>query len=96
MLGVRPLLGRSFTREESAADITNVVMLSYPLWQREFSSDPEIVGKRITLNETPQTVIGVLPPSFDFGSIFAPGTRVDLFVPFPLTDANDRQGNTWR
>ena len=94
MLGVQPVLGRAFTPEESVADPTNVVMLSHALWQREFASDPAIVGKSITLNNTPQTVVGVLPPSFDFGSVFAPGTRIDLFVPFPLTEANDRQGNT--
>jgi predicted permease len=94
MLGVQPILGRSFTKEESAMDVPNVVMLGYPLWQREFSSDPAIVGKSITLNELPCTVVGVLPPSFDFGSVFAPGTRIDLFVPFPLTEKNDRQGNT--
>ncbi len=94
MLGVQPELGRSFTAEECAADPTNVVMLSHALWRSEFASDPAIVGKSITLNDTPQTVVGVLPPSFDFGSVFAPGTRIDLFVPFPLTEANDRQGNT--
>jgi predicted permease len=94
MLGVQPALGRSFTADESAADATNVVMLSYSLWQREFASDPTIIGKSITLNNAPQTIIGVLPPTFDFGSIFAPGTRIDLFVPFPLTKANDQEGNT--
>ena len=94
MLGVQPVLGRSFTPEESSADVTNVVMLSYSLWQREFASDPSIVGKSITLNNSPQTVVGVLPSTFDFGSVFAPGTRIDLFIPFPLTEGNDRQGNT--
>ena len=94
LLGVQPVLGRSFTTEESATSPTTVVMLGYALWQREFASDPSIIGKSITLNETPQTVVGVLPPSFDFGSVFAPGTRIDLFIPFPLTDANDRQGYT--
>jgi len=94
MLGVQPALGRSFSADESAADATNVVMLSYALWQREFASDPAIVGRSITLNNAPQTVVGVLPPTFDFGSIFSPGTRIDLFVPFPLTEGNDRQGNT--
>ncbi|MDQ2765792.1 MAG: ABC transporter permease [Gemmatimonadota bacterium] len=94
MLGVHPALGRSFTPEESSADVTSVVMLSYSLWQREFASDPAIIGKSLTLNDSPQTVVGVLPPTFDFGSIFAPGSRIDLFIPFPLTEGNDRQGNT--
>jgi predicted permease len=94
MLGVKPELGRSFTALESAADPTNVVMLSHAIWRSEFASDPAILGKSITVNNTPQTVVGVLPPRFDFGSVFAPGTRIDLFVPFPLTEGNDRQGNT--
>jgi predicted permease len=94
MLGVKPVLGRSFTPEESAADPTNVVMMSYGLWQREFAADPSIIGKSITLNDAPRTVVGVLPATFDFGSIFAPGFHADLFVPFPLTEANDGQGNT--
>ena len=94
MLGVEPELGRSFTEQESAADPTNVVLLSHAIWRSEFASDPSIVGKSIILNNTPQTVVGVLPPTFDFGSVFAPGTRIDLFVPFPLTEGNDRHGNT--
>jgi predicted permease len=94
MLGVVPMLGRAFTPEESSGDVTNVVMLSYSLWRREFASNPSIIGTSITLNATPQTIVGVLPPTFDFGSIFAPGTRVDLFSPFPLTERNDQQGNT--
>ncbi|HMI56965.1 MAG TPA: ABC transporter permease [Gemmatimonadaceae bacterium] len=94
MLGVQPVLGRSFTPEESSGDVTNVVILSYSLWQREFASDPSIVGTSITLNGSPQTIVGVLPSNFDFGSVFAPGTRVDLFSPFPLTERNDQQGNT--
>ena len=94
MLGVKPELGHSFTPAESATDPTNVVMLSHSVWQNEFASDPEIVGRSITVNNAPLTVVGVLPASFDFGSIFAPGTRIDLFVPFPLTESNDMQGNT--
>ena len=94
MLGVEPVLGHSFTREESSGDVTNVVMLSNTLWRREFASDPSIIGTSITLNGSPQTIVGVLPSNFDFGSVFAPGTRVDLFTPFPLTERNDQQGNT--
>jgi predicted permease len=94
MLGVKPELGRSFNAAEASTDVTNVVMLSHAVWQNEFAGDPEIIGKSISVNNAPQTVVGVLPASFDFGSIFAPGTRFDLFVPFPLTENNDRQGNT--
>src|SRR5262249_31618528 len=59
-----------------------------------FSSDPGIVGKPITLNDESVIVVGVLPPSFDFASVFAPGSRIDLFVPFPLGPETNRWGNT--
>jgi predicted permease len=71
-----------------------VVLLSHGLWERRFASDPGIVGKPITLDDAPVNVIGVLPASFDFASVFAPGTHIDLYSPFPLTNETDRWGNT--
>ncbi len=50
--------------------------------------------RSLTLNDKAVTVIGVLPDSFDFASVFAPGTRADLFVPFPLTAGTNNMGNT--
>ena len=44
-----------------------------------------MVGRKLTLNNQPVTVVGVLPASFDFASVFAPGTSVDIFIPWPLT-----------
>ncbi len=46
------------------------------------------------LDGTPVTVIGVMPASFDFAGLFTPGSRIDLFVPFPLSPEKNRQGNT--
>ncbi len=64
---------------------------------RRFASDPRIVGRALTLNDEPVTVVGVLPASFDFASVFAPGSHIDLFFPFPLTAETNRWGNTlWR
>jgi len=51
------------------------------------------VGQTITLNNTPVTVAGVLPPSFDFGSVFAPGTKMDIFAPAIMDEMRD-WGNT--
>ena len=48
------------------------------------------------MNNRPVTVVGVLPASFDFGSVFAPGTPVDIFIPWPLTDKTKPAGNTMR
>jgi predicted permease len=94
LLGVQPALGRTFTAEECKWNGPNATMLSHGLWERRFSSDPNIVGKKLILNDQPVTIVGVLPASFDFGSVFAPGTRVDLYGPFPLVKETDRWGNT--
>jgi len=56
-------------------------------------SDPAIIGKAVTINDGPVTIVGVLPASFDFGSVFAPGKRVDLFVP-AVMDFWKTWGNT--
>ena len=91
VLGVRPELGRLFTDEEarSAAVTPNstgvpVALLANAYWRRQFHADPAIVGKAIELNGAPVTVVGVLPDSFDYGAVFSPGARVDLFVPVSL------------
>jgi putative ABC transport system permease protein len=93
-LGVKPLLGRGFTDEESRWHAPGAVILSYGLWVRRFSSDPNIIGRSLTLNNKSNTVVGVLPEWFDFSSMFTPGSRVDMLVPFPLTPETDRWGNT--
>jgi predicted permease len=61
MLGLRPALGREFSSDDNRPGANPVVMLSYPLWQRRFNTDPTIIGKTIRLGITPYTVIGVLP-----------------------------------
>jgi predicted permease len=72
------------------------MLLSYSFWRRRFDSDPNVVGRKLTLNNGPVTVVGVLPASFDFGSVFAPGTPIDIFVPWPLADKTKPMGNTMR
>ena len=59
-----------------------------------FASDPSIVGRTLTLNDQAVAVVAVLPPTFDFSSVFAPASHIDLFVPFPLTPETSRMGNT--
>jgi predicted permease len=93
-LGVRPLLGRSFNADECAWNGPRVVVIGHSLWRTRFASDPSIVGQRIVINDAPATVIGVLPPSFDFATVFAPGSKIDLYSAFPLTEENNRRGNT--
>jgi predicted permease len=92
-LGVEPSLGRLFTPEESLHNSRPVALLSHAFWKQQFRGDPAIVGQAIDLNKTPVTVIGVLPESFDFGSVFSPGYKVDLYTPVILDDIRD-EGNT--
>ena len=94
VLGVQPQLGRGFSAEEAAWNGPNAVMLTDGLWRRRFAADPGIVGTALILNDEPHTVVGVLPASFDFGSVFAPGSHFDVFLPFPLTPETNRWGNT--
>jgi len=94
VLGVQPLLGRGFTDEECAWNGRKAVLLSHAFWQQQFAGDPSVVGRTITLNGDPTEIVGVMPPSFDFDSVFAPGTEVGLLLPFPLTEETARWGNT--
>jgi predicted permease len=96
LLGVEPALGRSFTAEEcrQRAYAPQAVLLSYGFWQRRLASDPSVVGSKLIFNNRAVTVAGVLPASFDFAALFAPGTPVDIFIPWPLTDETNRRGNT--
>jgi predicted permease len=98
VLGVQPAIGRSFTTEECLGRYSAppAMLLSYSFWRGRFASDPNVVGRKLTLNNRPVTVVGVLPASFDFGSVFAPGTSIDIVVPWPLTDKTKPMGNTMK
>ena len=88
VLGVQPRLGRTFNSDECTAKWGDpkAVLLSYGLWKRRFASDPGVVGRLVTLNDSPVTIVGVLPASFDFATVFAPGSRIDLYFTLPLTE----------
>ena len=94
LLGVAPQIGRQFSAEECVWNGPRVAMISNALWKRKFAADRNIVGRAIAFDGGPVTIVGVLPASFDFGTIFAPGTKVDMYEPFPLTSETNRFGNT--
>ncbi len=94
LLGVQPMLGHQFTAAECQWKAPPVAMLSHGFWQRRFASDPSIIGKAIRLDDQLVTIVGVMPASFDFPAVFAPGIQVDVFQPFPLTNETNRWGNT--
>src|SRR3954462_13385305 len=64
VLGERPLIGRTFTKEDGAANAKATVVFSHDLWQKQFGGRREIVGQSVTLNDVPTEVIGVMPRTF--------------------------------
>ncbi len=72
MLGVEPILGRSFLARDHAVGGDPVVLLSDGYWRRRFGARSDVIGKSIILNDVPHTVVGVLPAGFRFGFTFAP------------------------
>jgi putative ABC transport system permease protein len=66
VMGLQPMLGRYLTPDEEGPKAPPVAVLSYPFWRNRFGSDPHIVGKTISLDRLPCTIIGVMPQGFDF------------------------------
>jgi predicted permease len=83
-------IGRTFTNDEDAPNGPHVAVLGHDFWSREFASDPKVLGKAITLNGDPYTVIGVLAASFDMPE-FQPYFAV--LLPFQLDPGDQSQGN---
>jgi putative ABC transport system permease protein len=86
MLGVRPVLGRTFRADEERPGQDHVVVLTDGFWQRRFAGDPRIVGQNILIDGQPFTVVGVLPSTFYF---LWPDSAI--FMPMTV-DANFRSG----
>ncbi|HEU4628282.1 MAG TPA: ABC transporter permease, partial [Gemmatimonadaceae bacterium] len=66
VLGIRPVLGRSFTREEDVPSGPDVVVIGYGLWQSHFAGARDVIGRTLRINSRPRTIIGVLPPEAEF------------------------------
>jgi putative ABC transport system permease protein len=76
VLGVPPLFGRTFLRDEAMPDSGQVVVMSYAAWRKYFNSDRGVIGKTINLSSKTHTVVGVMPPAFSF-----PNRLVDVWLP---------------
>ncbi|HEX6535793.1 MAG TPA: ABC transporter permease [Gemmatimonadaceae bacterium] len=87
LLGVRPLLGRTIAPSEELPGNDRVILLSYGLWQRRFAGDRGIVGRTIEVDGLPYTVVGVMPPRFNFPD------RGQVWVPFPNDAWRSGRGN---
>ncbi len=85
MIGVQPILGRQIREEEDTPGGPRVLLLSHGVWQRRYAGNPSVVGQVITVNGNPHTIIGVMPPKFQFPE------QAQLWVPqTPLEYANPR------
>jgi putative ABC transport system permease protein len=84
VLGIKPLLGRDFLAEEETGNGAHVAILSYGLWQTQMGGDRETIGRTVTLDGEPFTVIGVMPPGLE-GSVdpILPGDT-DVWTPLAL------------
>jgi predicted permease len=88
-LGVRPIFGRSFTKEEDRPDGAKVVVVSYEIWQSLLRADREAIGKAIHLKGEPYTVVGVLPPHSETPD------KADLLTPLRPTRTGEGEGNNY-
>jgi putative ABC transport system permease protein len=80
VLGILPQMGRSFLPEEDRAGVAHTVLLTDACWRQHFSFDPHIIGRSIALDNESYSVIGVLPPQFEF----LDNPRVEVIVPLAL------------
>ncbi len=95
LLGVQPLLGRLFAPDEDQPGAEHEAILSYPLWQRHFNADPNVLGKPVTLDGESYIIVGVMPPTFKFAPFWA--THTELWVPDAFgAGIHDRGGNHLR
>ena len=86
MIGVQPVLGRSFSREENQRGNHHVAILSHELWRRRFAGDKGVIGRIIMLNGESHQVIGILPRDFSWNN-----RRTDVWVPYLLHAHGDER-----
>jgi len=89
MLGIQPILGRQIREDEDTPGGPRVVLLSHGVWQRRYASDPSVVGRIITVNGNPHTVVGIMPPKFQFPE------RAQLWIPqVPIEHTSPRSARS--
>jgi len=95
LFGAPIFRGRTFSAEEDRPNGEKVAVLSYNLWTRRFGSDPDVVGRAVTLGNEPYTVIGILGPDFDVEDWWG-GPPPEIWMPFQLDPNSTDQGNYFR
>ncbi|HUB77864.1 MAG TPA: ABC transporter permease [Bryobacteraceae bacterium] len=95
LLGIAPLMGRTFPPAGDESVPTPEVVLSYRLWQRRFGGDPNVLGRSMLLDGTGYTIVGVMPAAFKFPPFWA--THAELWVPMAFAGRlQSREGNSLR
>ena len=90
VFGIKPALGRDFLPEEDELKGGRVVILSQSVWRRRFNADPSLIGRTITLNDLPYTVVGILPPEFRFPRIYEEDFGPEIWTPVQVESLPDR------
>jgi putative ABC transport system permease protein len=98
VLGVRPILGRTFLAEEDQPGGNRVAVISHGLWQRRFGADPGLIGKSIQVDGQSRVVVGVMPHNFKFLWIGMPsGVENEIWIPHgPASELQDRGSPNFR
>ncbi len=96
VLGARPILGRGFRPEEEDKSRADVVILGHDFWQRRFGGDATVVGRSITLDGRPCTVIGVMPAGFRTPLDLKSAARAELWRPLGLEPSAPLLAGAWQ
>ncbi len=91
-LGVRPIAGRTFNREEDLPNGPRVALISYGLWRGRFGGDPRVAGRTLWLDGATTVVVGVLPPDFLMPTL----THADILLPLNLDESREHSGRAFR
>lgn len=94
VLGIKPAIGREFKTSDELPGAGNIVIVSDRVWRTRLQGSPDVVGKTLRLDETPYTIVGVMPPGVQhpgnaYHSVLY-GDTVEIWTPFPFLDPKDR------
>ncbi len=94
VLGVSPMMGRPFTREEDEGSV-QVAVISYQMWHSRFHDEPKVLGTIILLDRRPYEIVGVMPREFEFPMVPGQLNRSELWVPLSLSPGDLTQAGSW-
>jgi putative ABC transport system permease protein len=98
ILGAEPIIGRTFSQDDARAGAPRVAVLGYGLWQRRFGGDRGVIGKPVTLNGVPVTVVGVMPAGFEWHirSRSRTGRPAEIWTVLPMPAAGSDSEGEWQ